>query len=932
MSFLKIPSQSEKDALIKEFVKDLESFTVFDKNTNTFRPVICCVCDSIPSGPDWSCFVPVKDAKILFHHSKMEVEHLKELEYPETLLKQYSFPHPLLKDFVLSPASYLNEKEELLMCKQCHSELVQNKERKIKVTLPPKQAIASGYMIGDAPTVLTCLNDIELALVSRARIYCHSWVFFGGCHQHIEGWHTFYKNRQSENVANLNLMNSTGMPGTLLVALCGPFTSTQKALTLKKTKVDAKKVIAAWDWLIKNNIRYRGETLPEMKDIPMPYVIDESELKEGKENCNLENQFTITVVFPDSSLPQPTNGGFANQEEFLKYILSHQDGHWNSEMHARPHDERLPDYKADSIADAFPLQFPFGYTGMNEDPNVLKLRKKNKKYYGRTNLDVLKKYLQHRKPAFHGPMFNLVVHNLIMKDVLFLKCRIYCNAKFSENVSMGEKYGRMSGKDLEKAILIAKVRQGKKHFNSQETGDRFLDSVHAGCRELPHTNEATRTARRTYFSFCMAFGLPCIFLTVTPDDMRNFRIVVYSLTAGGKFVSGMQNASRLTEDQILIDFKVRSDARFQHPGLCAEEYHRIVHLVIKHLFNWDMENQKSNGMGLFAEIEAFALATEEQGRKTLHGHFLLFVKNWNQILAVLQSRKECQNRMSLTTAAVQSKAFYANACSAQLFSDFDDDRPLDKIPALYHSGCSRKRKRKDLIRTIEPVSDQTLRQMRHKKLCHVHSGQIATCTKCSKEIYANQIVANALNVHLRKANNIFSFPDGNVKRLDKHVYELQKDFKWIYKDDRHKSLRYFASNALVNFHLVTHATRCFKKGPECYANLPDSASQDIEIVYNEEYDTWSDYQGVKEKRYMLRFQPKRSLEDAYINVHNPSITSLLGCNTNVMVGMNGPVVIYVTGYNAKPQQKEEGVVYEKVSRVLIKTLQNQASIKIQMSI
>jgi hypothetical protein len=496
---------------------------------------------------------------------------------------------------------------------------------------------------------------------------------------------------------------------------------------------------------------------------------------------------------------------------------------------------------------------------------------------------------------------------------------------------MGEMYGRMSARELEKAICDSKSNPGKQ-YNKKQPGNRFLNSIQASCRELPHSNEATRTARQTYFSFCIAFGLPCIFLTVTPDDLRNFRIVVYS-SERGKFVSGMENVNLLTDDQILIDYKIRRDVRFQHPGLCAEEYQRIVHLIIKHLFNWDMANQRSNGMGLFAEVEAFALATEEQGRKTLHGHFLIFVKNWNQVLAVLQRRKEeiHNHIVSLSNAIIQSKAFYTNACSARLFSDFEDDGPLNQVPVFSHNKCVRKRKQKDLIRIIEPVSDQTLREMRHKKLCHVHNGHIATCIKCEHKISVNEIITHALNVHLGKTNCNFFFPDGNVKRLDKLVYELQKDFQWMSKNDYQKSLRYFASNALVNVHLVTHATRCFKKGPECYANLPDSVSDDLEIVYNEDYDWWADWRGSKEKRYMLRFQPKRSLEDVFINIHNPTITSLLGCNSNVMVGMNGPVVIYVTGYNAKSQQEDETTAHERACAILIKTLKNQASLKIAMN-
>ena len=135
--------------------------------------------------------------------------------------------------------------------------------------------------------------------------------------------------------------------------------------------------------------------------------------------------------------------------------------------------------------------------------------------------------------------------------------------------------------------------------------------------------------------------------------------------------------------------------------------------------------------------------------------------------------------------------------------------------------------------------------------------------------------------------------------------------------------RYFASNALVNMHLVNHTNRCFKKGSECYANLPEPFSEKVNIFYSPEADMWSSCLGVKSKRYMFRIQPKRNFEDAFMNTHNPAITSLLGCNSNVLVGMNGRSVIYVTSYNAKSQQKEERLAYEKLCEAMIPIVKKQ---------
>ena len=348
-----------------------------------------------------------------------------------------------------------------------------------------------------------------------------------------------------------------------------------------------------------------------------------------------------------------------------------------------------------------------------------------------------------------------------------------------------------------------------------------------------------------------------------------------------------------------------------------------------------METQTSNGIGIFAEILAFALATEEQGRKSLHGHFLIFVKGWKQIMDIIQKpvvtdhqqefNKKPAESLQATAARKKAKAFYVNACSARLFADFEPGEKLDGTPVFYHPKCRFKRSVSDHSRfAVSAVPDQQLRDMRHVVSCKVHEGHIATCLLCDKPFTANEIVTNALNVHMRSNDSvIYDFAERNDKRLDRQVYEDQKNFSWTNMDDYSKAIRYFASNALVNMHLVTHSNRCFKKGKECFADLPDSVSENAEIIFHGECDYWSDWLGRKERRFMFKFQPKRSVEDAFINTHNPAITNLLGCNSNVLVGMNGRSVIYVTAYNAKSQQKEERSAFEQVSQVLIKIIQNQ---------
>jgi hypothetical protein len=139
-----------------------------------------------------------------------------------------------------------------------------------------RKSLANGYLIGEPPEELTCLNEVELALVSKVQIYCQSWIFFVGCHcWHVKGWHTFFKNRPSSNVENVQSLSLSGMKGLIMVVLCGPYTSTQKALTMKKIKVDPQKVIAAYIWLRVNHIMYKDKLIPDVGDIPIPIIIEE---------------------------------------------------------------------------------------------------------------------------------------------------------------------------------------------------------------------------------------------------------------------------------------------------------------------------------------------------------------------------------------------------------------------------------------------------------------------------------------------------------------------------------------------------------------------------------------------------------------------------------------------------------------------------------
>ena len=74
------------------------------------------------------------------------------------------------------------------------------------ITSPPPNSIASGLASGYAPDVFTCLNSVELALISRARVNQQRiFSFSGGSHTKVSVYHClqhYYKCNESSRIGN----------------------------------------------------------------------------------------------------------------------------------------------------------------------------------------------------------------------------------------------------------------------------------------------------------------------------------------------------------------------------------------------------------------------------------------------------------------------------------------------------------------------------------------------------------------------------------------------------------------------------------------------------------------------------------------------------------------------------------------------------------
>ena len=75
---------------------------------------------------------------------------------------------------------------------------------------------------------------------------------------------------------------------------------------------------------------------------------------------------------------------------------------------------------------------------------------------------------------------------------------------------------------------------------------------------------------------------------------------------------------------------MRKNIRSTCHGACALEYRSAVEILLECLFGWDIK-RKEGRKGILGKLIAYTVGHEEQARKTLHGHWNIWVDGFEEI-------------------------------------------------------------------------------------------------------------------------------------------------------------------------------------------------------------------------------------------------------------------------------------------------------------
>lgn len=877
-------------------------------NSDVYKPLVCITCDKLLEyGEEKS----IKRERLEKLREKLSGTEGIRGVLPRKVKHYYTYngsgSNNLIKSMLLSPnAIYIPKDDAFRCCDTCASCLATEQyPSRVRV---PQFSMCNGVGFGKPPKELMLLNEVELCLISKARIDKHVFALFGGAHKQMTGWHNMYENNTSHIGSVMHQLKDFGIRTTIACILMGPFTPQQKARAYTEIEVRPHMVLDALMWLKKNNRHYEDYKIPNIADIPEPIIIDKSEIV-ASENSDIERKFEFTVTFPETDNITPMNGGCMTKDEFRKVVLDSLDTTTNITMLCPPSKRRIRDYDDTALQLAFPLQFPYGCGGLVSP---------NRTVPAGTRMEYIKFLLRSSMRAMHKPAFILVLHCMFERHRALTLSYLKCNNNMG-NESVAEAYSNIKLSTLKAAINQSESDQPIRN----PVARRFLYDLEAVCKGMGHTNETARKARLHMFASVLRFGPPTLFLTVTPEDSESFRIEVYA--CGESRAPPKPNADiKAVNDNVTTGRELRQN----YPGLCAFDFDQLTRLIIDHVLGWDSKNQCSKPQGgAFGKLNAWCAAVEEQGRKTLHHHWILWVDGWSDIVDGMHSSNVCvqtkaQRCLEKYVDEITESELFGGAARGTTYHPYKEKL----MNQTWHHHCISSR----TVDTMEndtatvpfkipvpiPCSDQDLRNLRCAGV-HTELGRrmIAECPRCQKGFSSEELKQKLVCLILDE--------DGWENRLRLAVKRYGARFD-IPKNEEEEIRRNILVCAKRNLHQEDHKSTCFKKGNECRSNLPTRPSMCTK-THSAGSGTmkWYSWRGTETLRVPYIVVKRRDNLDVFVNAHSRFLSNLLGCNTNIQCGIDGAHVIYITMYTSKGNQQDDSRAYIKVAAALYDRLRKQ---------
>ena len=920
-------SESELKKLLNRIDKRFcHANTVVDEtgeaNSDKQRANICVVCDRFIIGMEEVKMI--EKETLIKNANRLSVSSYEEhfcLSMKRELISQYEVHDDDLKGLLLSPRAQCIDRTTYQCCCQCYNSCVQGSKK--ECSSPPKYSIANGFAIGHIPDELLYidnngdtirkeidrekhLTDILCGSISPVRPFGRVFAYHGGKQKSIKGHFSLFSVDQSHVGGVINKYRSIDNAAkNIFVVLCGRMTPGQKEVIRREAELDADIFLHLLNWFIKSSGHPAYDDVTPPEDCPDPVAVLQDEDTQNNTDdpvnpsveCKIEGK---TYYFSnESQQPDERNSVFDSNQQFLEAMLKS-----NAPTMLMYGGSYLKSHEI-NLEDAFPIQFPFGLGG--PVPHI-------KRKVPVSIEACLRHYMRLSLNQFMRPDFILVCYHIWCRNSSYQTGLIKCKSNY-KGKALGERISELSVDDIREASIEMSEAQVNNTLPSRNsTATSFLKRITTSCKVLGHTTEAAKDARRKTYALTERFGSHSLFFTVTPDDECTFRVRMYANMGESINLPSVD----CCEDDCFADFTVWQKTRLKYPGACSLYYQSVIQAVYE-LLGWDLNKNCKKGKGVFGEPNAICHGDEEQGRTTLHGHFLVWLKHFEEMRELLFHHNE----------VIQDRArdILRQYIDHHFCSDYGYDRNLPVI----HEECEQCLPLSEMFKQTEEL--QTIRDGRNKTLVPSVCGQVLTCTSCGSGVSTPEVFGSVMKSYKKQSDDVgMTAQDDNVViPPNRHRQDIMTYRCMI--DDLHNSEEFFfnrkvrshVSEFRMNEHDWKHRKPCFKHGLECRFDFPMQCHEcgfvedNMDPMKATEWNYVCPGRGSKDV-FPYSVLSTRNDGSQYLNTHSRTVTEKFGCNSNIQMG-SPRCVFYVVHYTTKLTQKEDrGPDYDRIGKQVIKRI------------
>ena len=823
-----------------------------------------------------------------------------------------------IDNLALSPrgslATQRNGRQGFVCCARCKDDL--------KAKTIPTFSIINGNHVGPVPHCLSSLTVPEVSYLSSTRTYGVVFNYRGGTQKQLNGTMSYLRlgsekmlrgamglmdvdeTKIAETVAQIQ---AHGFDQHIVIIYSGNLTKKQKKNAQKHCQVRTDKLIQAVEWLCKYNRFWSNIDLDKTRQMVSnwkPIVVDKSKEvndSECHEHANIEERQSFSVYLPDSSAQQ-SHGGFDTSDELRILVEEAKQNNFSVELQCNLEKRYVNYYQEDWFVKANLLQFPYGIGGFND--YRLEENTKRKGKWGKIPISAfVDHWSRHSSPWFHRPHFVLMLFTVRINQEIFRSARFVTKKPISAKaISEG-----LTSDDLKSAAWFRKNRQ---RYQGTRAARSLLDAVDNTSRHLPHTAQAAKSALCKAEALQHTFGMGSLFLTVTPDDDNSILMQAYT----GKLIDMNPdwyqpgfNLADMEDGPLKHLATERTQLRLQYPGISAMYYEAVLEIVIRDVIGWDLNTEAPTRQpGLFGTPLAFSCATEEQGRKSLHGHFIIWLKDHHNVIRNIMRQEDDTDKRKVIAQATE---LHDLLITTNLFSR--DHRLLQK--AFDHSDCSIKHYWQRPLPEVVP--DQQLRYLRHIHGQKVTDLKMASCPECDKSWTMEELTFDYLKRTVSELRNLTAFPDKDgARRLHATIVNKQREYA---TNPNATPLNPAIVHAAYDQHCSCHVSGCFRcsdktrkrkrvDDDECRYHLPAPFCQHTTFRPSKKPTAWFDWTGKMSDATMFDIVPRRNQFDLFQNTSCRAISeSAVACNTNLQMQTGGPVAGYQMKYTHKNTQKDD---------------------------